>query len=135
MRLHQKKIYMTIAIMQPYLFPYIGYFQLIHAVDRFIIYDDVCYINKGWINRNNILLNGAAHLFTIPLQDASQNKRICDIPLSADTKWRTKLLRLIDSAYHKAPCFGKAYPLIENLIQKQYDSIAGLNYYSIKIIT
>ena len=57
----------SIAIMQPYFFPYIGYWQLIHAVDRFVIYDDVNYINKGWINRNRLLINGVPTYMTVPL--------------------------------------------------------------------
>ena len=75
---------MNIAIMQPYFFPYIGYFQLMHRVDKFVVLDDVNYINRGWINRNRLMLNGAAHFFTIPLKSASQNKLICDLELSDD---------------------------------------------------
>ncbi|HAP16296.1 MAG TPA: hypothetical protein DCR38_00890, partial [Butyricimonas virosa] len=56
---------MTLAVMQPYFLPYIGYFQLIKAVDKFVVYDDVNFIKRGWINRNNILVNGKAQLFTI----------------------------------------------------------------------
>jgi len=70
-----------IAIMQPYFFPYIGYFQLINAVDKFVFYDDVNYINKGWINRNNIIVNGHAKFINIPLKKASQNKLIKDVLL------------------------------------------------------
>ena len=60
-----------LAIMQPYLFPYMGYWQLMKAVDRFVIYDDVNYIKGGWINRNRILVNGEPAYFTIPLDQAS----------------------------------------------------------------
>ncbi|EER8760562.1 WbqC family protein, partial [Escherichia coli] len=60
-----------IAIMQPYLFPYLGYFQLITASDTFVLFDDVNYIKKGYINRNNILLNGSAYRFTVPVQNIS----------------------------------------------------------------
>ena len=70
---------MRIAIMQPYFMPYIGYFQLINAVDKFIIYDDVNFIKKGWINRNNILANKSKMMFTIPLKKASQNELIKNI--------------------------------------------------------
>ena len=65
---------MTLAVMQPYFLPYIGYFQLIKAVDKFVVYDDVNFIKRGWINRNNILVNGKAQLFTISLNRASQNR-------------------------------------------------------------
>ena len=67
---------MRVAIMQPYFFPYIGYFQLINAVDKFIFYDDVNYINRGWINRNRILVDGQDKYVIIPLKKASQNKKI-----------------------------------------------------------
>jgi len=63
----------TIALMQPYIFPYIGYFQLIRAVDKFIAYDDVTFIKQGWINRNRILANGAPLIFSIPLSGASSH--------------------------------------------------------------
>ena len=69
---------MKVAIMQPYLFPYIGYYQLAHCVDHFIFLDDVNFIKKGWINRNNILINGAGSMLTVPLIKASQNRRISD---------------------------------------------------------
>ena len=75
---------MKLAIMQPYFFPYLGYFQLINAVDKFVVLDDVNYINKGWINRNRILINGHATFMTLPLQKASQNKRINEIELMAE---------------------------------------------------
>ena len=78
--------------MQPYFFPYIGYFQLINAVNKFIIYDDVNYINKGWINRNNILVNNSPNLIQVPLIAASQNRLIKDILLVDDNKWKDKLL-------------------------------------------
>ncbi len=65
-----------VAIMQPYFFPYIGYFQLINAVDTFVIYDDVNYIKKGWINRNKILLNGKEKRINLQIAGASQNKLI-----------------------------------------------------------
>ena len=72
--------------MQPYFFPYIGYFQLINAVDKFIILDDVNYIKKGWINRNRILLNGKDYLFTIPCEKISQNKLINEVEVIKDEK-------------------------------------------------
>ena len=57
--------------MQPYLFPYIGYFQLIHSVDEFVIYDNIKYTKKGWINRNKILSAGSPKLFTLPIKKDS----------------------------------------------------------------
>lgn len=114
--------------------PYIGYFQLIKAVDKFVVLDDVNYINRGWINRNNILLNGKPHLFTIPLDGASQNKRICDIDVSAEPKWKEKLLKQIELNYKKAPFFSVGLSLFEKAIHAGYQKIAELNSNSIKII-
>ena len=59
--------------MQPYFFPYLGYFQLINAVDKFVIYDNVNHIKRGWVNRNRILVNGSPFMFTLPIQKPSQN--------------------------------------------------------------
>lgn len=106
----------AVAIMQPYFLPYIGYFQLMAAVDKFVVLDDVNYINRGWINRNRLLLDGVAHTFTVPLRGASQNKLICEIELDDDQGWRVKLLRTIRQAYGKAPCYAQACPLMESLI-------------------
>ena len=67
---------MKLGIMQPYFMPYLGYWQLINAVDKYVLLDDVNFIMRGYINRNNILINGASHLFSIPLVKPSQNKLI-----------------------------------------------------------
>jgi len=72
----------TIAIMQPYLFPYIGYFQLLASVDRFVVYDDVTFIKQGWINRNRMLINGQAAFFTVPLEHQSSAVAICEMRIS-----------------------------------------------------
>jgi hypothetical protein len=101
--------------MQPYFLPYIGYFQLIAAVDKFVIYDDVNFINKGWVNRNSILINNSSHIFTIPLNKASQNKKICDIELIKENKWREKLIKMIYVSYKKAPYFDSTFSLISRI--------------------
>lgn len=105
-----------LAIMQPYFLPYIGYFQLMAAVDMFIVFDDVNFISRGWINRNRVLLHGAAHMFTVPLRGASQNKLIHEIELTSEQSWREKLLRTLHQAYGKAPCYGQVSILMEKLI-------------------
>jgi hypothetical protein len=104
---------MKLAIMQPYLFPYIGYFQLINLVDKFVIYDDVNYINKGWINRNNIIINKQKSLFTISLAGASQNKLINEIEISDSFK---KLLRTLHYSYSKAPYFRQTSELLNKIV-------------------
>jgi WbqC-like protein family len=106
----------TIAIMQPYFLPYIGYIQLLAAVDKFVVLDDVNYINRGWVNRNRLLLNGVAHTFTVPLRGASQNRLICDIELVGEKSWRGKLMRTIRQAYGHAPCYAPIFALLERVV-------------------
>lgn len=122
---------MTLAIMQPYFLPYIGYLQLMNAVDTFVLYDDVAFINRGWINRNRLLINGQEYLFTIPLKDASQNKRINEVHLADDPKWRSKLLKTIEQGYRKAPFYPEVMPLTEKIINFTTDSITGLVHFSL----
>lgn len=106
---------MTLAIMQPYFFPYIGYFQLINAVDKFVVYDDVHFINKGWINRNNILVGGKANLFTIPLKGASQNLLIREIELENIEGFSKKFVKTIEQSYKKAPFFNNGFEIVERV--------------------
>jgi len=118
---------MSIAIMQPYVFPYIGYFQLIYASEVFVFYDDVHFINRGWINRNRILVNGKDQLFTIPCTDASQNKLIKDVAIQDDPKTMRNLLATIRMTYSKAPFFHDVYQLIERtLLAKKEITISSL---------
>lgn len=117
---------MKLAIMQPYLFPYLGYFQLIGAVDAFVVYDDVNFIKGGWINRNFIIDQGGNQLLTLPLEGASPNKLINQISVS---RKRDKLTTTIRQRYGKAPCFASVYPLIEDILnQKQTNLACFLDY-------
>lgn len=104
---------MNVAVMQPYFFPYIGYFQMIKAVDTFIFYDDVSFIKRGWINRNKILSNNKELLFTLPLKEASQNKLIKDVETAAFDKWKTKFLKTLHLSYFKAPFFEEVCGIIK----------------------
>lgn len=108
--------------MQPYFLPYIGYFQLINAVDQFVIYDNIQYTKKGWINRNRFLRNGADYLFTISLQKDSDFLNICDRKIDNNFA-KVKLLNKLRHAYGKAPFFGATYPIIEEIIQNEDDNL------------
>ncbi|MCK9217046.1 MAG: WbqC family protein [Firmicutes bacterium] len=123
---------MKIAIMQPYFFPYIGYWQLINAVDRFVIYDDVNYINRGWINRNNILVNGKANYINIKMYKASQNKLINEISIFEDKVYIEKLLKTIKNSYKKAPYFEEVFSKIEETMNKDEINLSRFLTYSIK---
>ena len=112
---------MRIGIMQPYFMPYIGYWQLIAAVDTYVVYDDVNFIKRGWINRNNILLNGEKKLFSIALHEASQNKLINEISIADDF---SKLRKTIQMAYAKAPFYAETMELLDTIFDFPKHNIA-----------
>ena len=112
---------MKLAIMQPYLFPYLGYIQLIHAVDAFVIYDDVNYIKRGWINRNNILNQGRSQLITLEVSGGSQNRLINQVRVGANRK---SFLENIRHSYARAPQFHEVFPLIEKILLQGESNLA-----------
>jgi hypothetical protein len=127
-----------IAIMQPYFLPYIGYFQLINSVDEFVIYDNIQYTKKGWINRNRILDHGSDRLFTVPIKKDSDYLDVVDRKLSESwDKDKTKLLNSLHTLYHKAPNFEEAYSVVkeclldteENLFTFILNSLKRVNTY------
>lgn len=121
---------MKLGVMQPYFFPYIGYFQLIRAVDVFVVYDDVNYIKKGWINRNNILSNGEGQLITLPLQGASQNKLINHIEIGG----QHRILQSLRCNYGKAPYFDAIYAVIEDILMQTEKNLAHFLDYQLRQI-
>lgn len=123
---------MKLAVMQPYFFPYVGYFQLLREVNKFVIYDDVSFIKRGWIHRNSILMNGEALRFTIPLQHASQSALIFETKLFPG--WQEKFLRTIRQAYIKAPFFETIFPLIEKVVMHKNITISELALSSIQMV-
>ncbi|MDT0556018.1 WbqC family protein [Patiriisocius hiemis] len=125
----------SIAIMQPYLFPYIGYFQLIHAVDTFVFYDDVHYIKRGWINRNKLLVQGKESLFTVPLKEASQNKLIKETYIQKSGKWEEKFFQTLAFNYKKAPYFLVVEALLKEIFKLEYETIADLAIHGIEKIS
>ena len=104
---------MKLGIMQPYFMPYIGYFQLMKAVDKYVVYDDVNYIKGGWANRNHILINGEKEMFTVTLQKASQNKLFNEIVIGDDFK---KLMKTLQMNYSRAINFDQTMVLMERII-------------------
>ena len=116
---------MRLAVMQPYLFPYLGYYQLVKAVDTFIFFDDVNYINKGWINRNNILQQNKASRFTLPLINASQNRLINEIEIAGFEKWRKDFLKTIEYSYKKAPFYADTMQWLNDLLFSKDFNLVG----------
>ncbi len=126
---------MKIAIMQPYFFPYIGYFQLMNAVDQFVVYDNTKYTKKGWINRNRILMNGADENITLPLKKDADNLFVVERSLSES--WHTdkqKLLNKIEACYKKAPFYKIAMPLIQECIHHDTTNLFQFIFHSLEVI-
>lgn len=128
-------IIMKLGIMQPYFMPYIGYWQLINAVDEFVLYDNIQYTKKGWINRNRILNKDEFEYVTIPLKKDSDYLDVKDRSLS-DTwsKDKVKILNKLNSIYKKAPFFDDTFLLFENLINYKNKNLFNYVFYSIKTI-
>lgn len=117
---------MNLAIMQPYFFPYIGYFQLLKASDKFIFYDDVNFIKGGWINRNRILLSGSAKYITVPLSAPSSFALIEHTKIFRGSAWRNKILSQIAHSYVNAPHFKRVFNLVEETLSSEEESISRL---------
>jgi hypothetical protein len=117
-----------LAIMQPYLFPYIGYYQLMHAVDRFVVADDLTFIKQGWINRNRLLVNGAPAFFTVPLKRHPATALIKDVEIDdgQGKRWRATLLKTLENFYRRAPSFDGVYPLVERVVRGPFTTIADM---------
>lgn len=125
---------MKLGIMQPYFIPYIGYWQLLNAVDKYVIYDDVNYIKGGWINRNRILINGKPQYFNIPMHRTSQNKLINELIVNNDPGVIRKNLKTIEMAYKKAPYFNDVYPLMDKVLNCNKENLAEYITDSIRYI-
>jgi len=123
---------MKLAIMQPYLFAYIGYWQLINEVDTFVIFDDVNFIKRGYINKNYILMGGKSHRFSLELIKPSQNKLINETKIVGNF---TKLLKTFEMAYKSAPYFKNIIPLIEIVLNQKERNLAKFIGYSIVLIS
>ena len=120
---------MKLAIMQPYFMPYIGYFQTMAAVDKYLLYDKVAFIKKGWINRNRIYIqNVGTQFITIPLKNKSSFTNISDVQIDNTTDWRSKMLNLIYYNYKRSLFFDVVYPLMENSIKQSSELISEYNF-------
>lgn len=103
---------MKLAIMQPYFMPYIGYWQLMNAVDTYVVYDDVNYIKGGWVARNNILMNSQSYMFCVTLNGASPNKLFNEITIRDNF---VKFRKMLQSCYSHAPYYSEVKCIMENI--------------------
>lgn len=115
---------MKIAVMQPYFFPYIGYYQLAYEVDKFIFFDDVNFIKKGYISRNSVLLNGARKDFSVPVLKISQNRKIVEHNYVGDF---SEFINLMQRAYAEAPFYRQIMPIISEVVYDADLNVARKN--------
>lgn len=124
---------MKVGIMQPYFLPYVGYFQLINSVDKFVIYDNIEYTKKGWINRNRIILNRKEELISLPLKKDSDFLSVCERKI-AESFYSTecnKLIRRITESYKKAPFFNDTFLLFEEILSHKDQNLFNFIYNSL----
>ena len=119
---------MKIGIMQPYYFPYIGYWQLMNAVDKYIVYDDVNYIKGGWINRNRLLNNGSPMYFNVKMANSSPNLLINQVLVADDDVYKGKQVKTLEMLYKKAPYFNECKDIIETIIMDKEQNLAKYLY-------
>jgi hypothetical protein len=126
---------MRIGIMQPYFFPYLGYFQLINLVDRFILFDDVQYIRHGWIARNRILKPSEGFQYIImPLATHDQRTLIRDIKAQDGSEWKEKIMRQLEHYKKRAPYYKDVMQLLDKCWESKEESVAQLNGNYLKTI-
>lgn len=120
--------------MQPYLFPYLGYFQLLQSSDIFVFYDDVNFIKNGWINRNRVLNQGKPLYLTIPVNNASSNIKINEVKSTVDPKWSEKIDKQITQLYGKAPYYSEVRPVVMSVLSSGDQYISEMASRSIQAI-
>ena len=127
------KLDMKLAVMQPYLLPYLGYFQLASSVDNFVIYDNIQYTKRGWINRNRYLRGGQPATFTVPLQQGSSDLEIRQ-RFIADNYNPEKLLNQFVEAYRKARFFDQTIDLLEQILKCKHDHLFEFLHHSLQLL-
>ena len=119
--------------MQPYVFPYIGYMNLVKASDKFVFYDDVNFIKKGWINRNRIMLTGEPYRFSIPLKKQSQNVLIKDTEISDLAKFSDKFIQQLGSSYKNSPYRDSVLDYVREVLTSRHESISDVAISSVEL--
>ena len=119
---------MKLAIMQPYFMPYIGYFQAISAVDKYILYSNLNFIKESWMNRNRVLMrDGKIVTITVPLKSKSSYSMIYDVEIDNSKPWKEKMLKTIQMCYSKKPFYKEIFDLLNSMLTPEYTHLKDLN--------
>lgn len=124
----------SVAAIQPYFFPYLGYFQLLAHVDTFVVLDDAQYVKRSWINRNRILEHGLAAMLTLPVASESHRQLICEKRLHEPRYHQRKLLARIQHAYHSAPHLDSVSAFLESLFLGKNETVASFNVRALRAL-
>ena len=118
--------------MQPYAFAYLGYFQLIHVADLFVLYDDVAFEKQGWVNRNVLGARHGRQRFTLPVRRARLGQTMIEMRLYEATKHQRRLLKTVETLYRRAPQYEQVRPVLERAIRHENDNLAAYVRYSLE---
>lgn len=125
----------TVALMQPYLLPYLGYFHLMSAVDRFIIHDDVQYIKGGWINRNRFLRDGEPVIFTLPVRQGGHNRLISESHYADQLpEALSRILRQFDAAYRGSDHYRAVVTFLRGVAPLGERSVVTFNAFMLRVL-
>lgn len=119
---------MKLGIMQPYFFPYLGYFSLIKNTDHFVFFDTPQYERRSWMNRNRILnINGDVNYITVPLVKAPQKTAIKDMIVDNTQDWPESMIAKMGLYKKKAPYYEETVKFFRSVLKEKYHSLADLN--------
>lgn len=126
---------MKLGIMQPYFFPYLGYFDLINYTDRWIVFDTAQYIRHGWVNRNRVLRPTTGWTYiVVPVKKHGRETAISDVEIANNQDWKTSLLGKVMHYKNKAPYVDETMSLIKDCLMPLEDSLACLNVYVMDMV-
>lgn len=126
---------MKLAIMQPYFFPYLGYFSLIRETDEFILFDTPQFIRHGWIERNRILKQGGGWQYIgVPLKKHSRETAIRDICIAGESDWKARIAAQLQHYRKKAPFYRATMEVVGQGLAEETDSIAELDRHCLEAV-
>lgn len=127
---------MKLAVMQPYFFPYLGYFDLINSVDRFIFFDTAQYPRRGWVARNRVLHPRQDWQYIcVPLHKAPRNTAIGDMQIFHENAWKDRIVNQLEHYRTSAPYFRLTMELVSSCLENDFQRIADLNVYTLRALS